>query len=980
MDYFFGRGKGFIKYFKSKGKVDLKRKLHFMTAIVMLITFSFEVKPVYGDSSGLDVDYYQNEIDEFIKEQRYVEFLEEHKGDFGSGEYYIKGTDFTDIQDADYKILDSIPEITGEALETSDNSVVTYEVEVDKAGLYNIAFTYYTKEGNSSNIERAIFINDELQYREARITSFERFFVSESDVIETDNRGNDLKPRQIETPMLYTKALYDSEGYFTEPLYFYLNKGVNEISLLSVREPLVLESIKVYLEDEVPSYEEYLNNYQGVEDGKNTLVEIQAENATLKSSPMLYPVSDNSTPAVVPYDAKLIKMNSIGGNNFKSSGQWIEWEIEVPATGMYELDLISKQNFSRGAISSRKVYIDGVVPFKEMEAIAFEYDKDYVNYTISDSEDNPYKFYLTEGVHSLRLEVTYGETAKYMDEIEAGTKNLNEIYRQILMITGPEPDRYRDYQIKVKYPELQTEMKAELERFKNILSSIEETAGARSDREAVLVTIITQLEDLAKDVEDLPKYLADFKTNIGALGTYLQQIKEQPLQLDRIYLRSSDMEKVKLNDGIFSTLQHSIQRLYYSFIVDYNSIGDVSEDESETVTVWLGSATAGRDQANVLKSLIDDNFTKETGIKVNLMLVQMDSLLPATLSGQGPDISLGVDNELPLNYGLRGALQDLSEFEDFEEINARFHESASVPYTFEGAHYALPETQTFYMLFYRKDILNELGLEPPKTWDEVNASLSVLSKNNLQFGLPSSNMWELMLTYTMLLYQNNGELYNESGTKSAVDNEVGVETFKTVTEYFTDYTLERDYNFYNRFRTGEMPIGIADYTMYNMLQVAAPEIKGLWDFTSAPGTVQEDGSINGTVAAGGSGVIMLKNSDVKEEAWEFMKWWTSAETQSQYGRELESLMGSAARYPTANVEAIGLLPWPSQDYESITEQFNHLKGIRQVPGGYFTARNINNAFYKTVIEKKIGPREAITDATILINDEIEYKRKELKLD
>ncbi len=980
MDYFFGRGKSFINYFNSKGKVNLKRKLYLMTAMLLFITFSFESKPVYGDIKQEDVDNYQNQLDEFTNVPRYVEFLEEHGGNIGSGEYNIKGTDYSEIFDENSEIISSIEGMDGEALETSDNSFVTYEVNVEKAGLYNMAFTYYTKEGNSSNIERAIFINDELQYREARITSFERFFVNESDEIATDNRGNDLKPRQVETPMVNTKALYDSEGYFTEPLYFYLDKGVNEISLLSIREPLVLQNIKVYIEEEVPTYEAYLDNYNGVEDGKNTLVEIQAEDALLKSSPMLYPMSDNSTPAVQPYDAKLIKMNSIGGNNFKSNGQWIEWEIDVPATGMYEIDLIAKQNFARGAISSRKVYIDGVVPFKEMEAIAFEYDKDYINYTIRDGSDNPYKFYLTEGTHTLRLEVTFGETAKYMDEIEDGTKNLNEIYRKILMITGPEPDMYRDYQIKVKYPELKGELQAELDRFNSILKSIEEIAGKRSDREAVLVTIITQLEDLSDDVEDLPKYLGDFKTNIGALGTYLQQIKEQPLQLDRIYLRSSDMEKVELDDGFITTLTHSIKRLYYSFIVDYNSIGDVSEDEGETVTVWLGSATAGRDQANVLKSLIDENFTKETGIKVNLMLVQMDSLLPATLSGQGPDISLGVDNELPLNYGLRGALQDLSEFEDFEEINSRFNESASTPYHFEGSYFALPETQTFYMLFYRKDILNELGLKPPTTWDEVKDSLSVLSKNNLQFGLPSSNMGELMLTYTMLLYQNNGELYNEAGTESAVDNEIGVETFKTTTEYFTDYTLERDYNFYNRFRTGEMPIGIADYTMYNMLQVAAPEIKGLWDFTSVPGTVQEDGTVNNTVAAGGSGVVMLKNSDVKEEAWEFMKWWTSAETQAQYGRELESLMGSAARYPTANVEAIGLLPWPSKDYEALTSQFSHLRGIRQVPGGYFTARNINNAFYKTVIEKKIGPREAITDATILINDEITYKRKELKLD
>lgn len=997
---FFDLLKFYLTRCESRKRERHKFKFIFITVIMIIIfglsciqtikVFGAEdnTKKINPETNIHEISYYENQIDEFIEYPRYADFLRENEGDYGSGEYIIKGTDYSYIDDNGYQILSSIDikdnNIDGELLETSENGTVTYEVDIEDAGLYNIALTYYTKEGKASDIERAIFINDELQFQESRITSFERFFMNETDKIEVDNRGNDLKPRQVEVATLSTKAVYDSEGYFTEPLSFYLDEGVNTITLMAIREPLVLESIKVYVEDEIPTYEEYSELHSNIKEGTNTLKEIQGEDAVLKSSPMLYPISDSSTPAVEPYDAKLIKMNSIGGNNFKSNGQWIEWEIEVPKTGMYELDLVVKQNFSRGSISSRKLLIDGEIPFKEVEAIAFDYDKDYINVTLSDENDIPYKFYLTEGNHRLRLEVTYGEMAQYMDEIEDGTKNLNEIYRKVLMITGPEPDRFRDYQIESKYPELEDELKTELDRFNEILTSIEETTGGRSDKEAVLVTIISQLEDLTEDIEDIPVYLSDFKTNIGSLGTYLQQIKEQPLQIDRLYLRSSDVEKVDLNDGFFASLKHGFLRLFYSFVVDYNSIGNVADDseseEDNTVTVWLGSATAGRDQANVLKSLIDDNFTKETGIEVNLMLVQMDSLLPATLSGQGPDVALGVTNDLPLNYGLRSALYDLSQFSDFEEVAKRFDESAMIPYNYGDVYYALPETETFYMMFYRKDILNELGLEPPETWGDVKASLSILAKNNLQFGLPTNNMGELMMTYSMMLFQNGGELYNEDGTKTAVDSEIGVETFKTLTEYFTDYTLERDYNFYNRFRTGEMPIGIADYTMYNTLQVSAPEIKGLWDFVEVPGIEQPDGTINNTVAAGGSAVVMLNNSKVKDEAWEFMKWWTSAETQSQYGRELESLMGSAARYPTANLEAISLLPWPSRDFEAIKDQFENVKGIQQVPGGYFTDRNVNNAFYKTVIEQEIGPREAIGDAAILINDEIAYKRKELGLD
>ena len=53
-----------------------------------------------------------------------------------------------------------------------------------------------------------------------------------------------------------------------------------------------------------------------------------------------------------------------------------------------------------------------------------------------------------------------------------------------------------------------------------------------------------------------------------------------------------------------------------------------------------------------------------------------------------------------------------------------------------------------------------------------------------------------------------------------------------------------------------------------------------------------------------------------------------------YGEEMEGLMGEAARYPTANIEAFANLPWPTDDYEALEAQFANVKRIRQVPGSY----------------------------------------------
>ena len=305
-------------------------------------------------------------------------------------------------------------------------------------------------------------------------------------------------------------------------------------------------------------------------------------------------------------------------------------------------------------------------------------------------------------------------------------------------------------------------------------------------------------------------------------------------------------------------------------------MAEESED-STTLTLWIGT---GRDQANVIKALIDEHFTNETGINVNVQLVDMNTLLRATLAGEGPDVAIQVantngiagavlntGNDTPVNYGLRHAVLDLRQFPDFEEVSRRFSSSALVPFSFDGATYALPDTQTFPMMFYRKDILAEIGLEVPTTWEEVKVAMTVLAKNQMEFGmLPTEQV------FAMLLFQEGGEYYTANGDASQLSSDTAVAIFKEYCEYYTDYKLDKATSVEERFRTGECPIIISDYTTYNNLQVSAPDIAGLWDFTVVPGTVQADGTINHTTGSAGLADIIMADTDHPQESWEFLKW------------------------------------------------------------------------------------------------------------
>lgn len=895
-------------------------------------------------------------------------------------EYVIEAEDYVRVEGMEVDEYIDYEGMEGTSIFIQEQGFIEYEVDIEEEGFYDISLLYYPIEGKSASIQRGIFIDGELPYSQLNLVEFSRIWVNGVEEWDKDNRGNDLKPRQIEAPDWITGYLYDSEGYETRRLSVYFTEGIHTVTLYSRREPMLLRKIIVNNPKESGNYDMVKTEQDttGVTDTTGQLVTINAEEADRKSSQMLYPSQDKSSPAVYPYSAKELRNNAIGSNSsWRLVGQWLEWDFEVEETGYYYITLHARQNFVRGIYTSRKVMIDGEVPFEEMSDYGFRYENQWHMSTFKDDEGEEYRYYLEKGKHTLKMEVVLGDFSDIIGEVQDSVYDLMAIYRKVIRITGVEPDKYRDYNLGNNIPGLTEDLIAVREDIRKSIDELNAVAGKRSNREAALVSMVEQLNYLIKNVERFTKALEAYKIDMSALGNWVTQVLDQPLAIDTIYIHSPGTEVPKVNNSLWDRFVHMIKTLFYSFIIDYNTIGNVAknEEESKSITVWIGS---GRDQANVLKSLIDETFTPETNINVNVQLVDMSTLLQATLAGQGPDVAVQVTNDLPMNYGMRDAVVDLTEFEDLDEIKTQFRESAMVPYEFEGHTFALPETETCLMMFYRKDILKELGLNVPTTWDEMKIVQSVLSKNQMDLGmLPIGEQ-----VFAMLLYQNGGKYYNEEATESALDSDVAVRAFKEYCEYYTDYKLEKVEPVDRRFRMGVAPIIIADYGLYNQLQVSAPDIKGLWGFAMVPGTVREDGTVDYSVTSTGTANIMMNQTKDKESSWKFMKWWVSTETQIGYGREMEALMGAAARYPTANVEAFDSLPWPSDDYQALKDQFEWMKGIPQVPGGYYSWRYVNNAYYKVVdAEEKhrMQPREALTDFVRYINEEITFKRLEFGL-
>ena len=889
---------------------------------------------------------------------------------------------------------------SGSSILTTEDSLVEFEVNIPETGMYNMSLEYFPTAGKNSDIERAIFIDGELPFKEMSLVTFSRVWTARGERVtgangttaytwEKDNQGNDVKPGMIEAPEWQTRYVYDSDGYITTPLAVYLTAGDHTVTFVSIKEPVIIGSVIFDNAKTASSYAEVKSalDAAGAKDTSGKQILIEAENLTKASSQMLYPQQDQSSPEVVPASSKTLLNNTVGGNSWRLVGQWLEWQFDVPETGYYEITMHDKQNFSRGVAVSRRISIDGAVPFSELDNYEFAYSQNWKIETLSDESGEPFRFYLDAGSHTIRMEVVLGDFSTIVGMVEDAVQRLNDIYRRVIKITGVSPDRYRDYQIESSLPELTGDLIATRDILNAAIERLDIVAGKNSDKKTVLLTMRDQLDDLIKDNDDFVKVISSYKVNVRACGNWITQVISQPLALDSFSIHSADTKSGISKSNFFTRAGHEISRLFYSFVIDYNQIGSVAEDkDAKVITLWIGS---GRDQANVIKSLIDETFTNKNGISVNVQLVDMSTLLKATLVGEGPDVAIQVantngiagavlntGNDTPVNYGIRHAVLDLTRFPDWQEVLTRFPDAAYEQFMYNGALYALPETITFPVMFYRKDILKEIGLELPTTWDDVKVAMSVLSKNQMEFGmLPNEQL------FASMLYQHGGKYYTEDSKASALDSDIAVNAFKVFCNYYTDYKIDRSTSVEERFRTGECPIIIADYTDYNNFAVSAPDIAGLWSFTQIPGMVQEDGSVDHSVACTGLASMIMADTDYPEESWAFIKWWSSAETQTAYGREMESLMGSAARVPTANYEAFTNMSWPVSDFRALQESMQCVRGIPQVPGGYYSWRNVNNAFYTVVTETDTAsPREELMDKVIYINAEIDYKRAELGLD
>lgn len=949
-------------------------KRYILIGLIMigLISFlSFRSYPLLGKEADQAIirhqEYYEESYLSYLKENGY------DKNDSVSlKEVEVPITEYTASD------MNAVEETGG--IYTEDMGSITWNFNIPNTGFYNIEVDYLPIRGTNTEIQRQILIDGNSYFKGMDQIIFQRSFEHMGESGIKDNDGYEIKPIAVEAFNWQKDYIKDSSRRMLRPYLFYLEKGKHSITFVSIKEPMKVGKITLKGVEEVQSYTEYFDKFnkeQKIYPGQNIICEAERTDENVKdiykSNTTIAVNKVHNDYTVSPYHPYKIKYNTIGGANWNHPGDKVEWKIEVPKDGLYKISFKGRQHINRGVSSYRLLRVNGELPFEEAQYIKFSFSPTFKYYTLGD-DNGDYLFNLKEGTNTISLETVLGDFAEPLTEIEGSLLQLNTIYRKIVQITGVVPDKFTDYELEKKIPGLRETITTERDRLFSVVDKLVEITGEKGERTILVEKVARQLEKISNNMDNITKQVGQLKNNISSLGTWVMDVPQMPVELDKIILSGS--QKVEEDKGNFIIrAYYNTVRFLSTFFVDETKLG--TDSYKDGITVWI---SGGRDQAQILKGMINEYFTPQTQIPVNLVLIPAPTLIiPATLAGKGPDVALGLEQKLVIDLSIRNAITDMKQFDDFGEVKQRFFESAINTVKFQNKVYALPEQQQFPMMFYRKDIFDELGIEYPKTWEDVENVLAELSMKNYDFYIP--NMKVNPGLFISMLYQNNLDLYEgegeDYGIRSALDNPKSLDIFKDYADRFTIYKIPVDINFANRFRTGETPIGIENYMTYNQLEIFAPEIKGLWGFVPLPGVMNGDVLNNSTMSTTINSVIM-NDSKYKDESWEFIKWWLSKDAQIMYGNVLEATIGNGARYATANPEVLKSLPWAPKDAKLILEQFDQTIGIPEVPGSYMTTRMLQYA-YATSITDGLNPREVLYTKTKEINKEIDKKRKEFKL-
>jgi multiple sugar transport system substrate-binding protein len=294
-----------------------------------------------------------------------------------------------------------------------------------------------------------------------------------------------------------------------------------------------------------------------------------------------------------------------------------------------------------------------------------------------------------------------------------------------------------------------------------------------------------------------------------------------------------------------------------------------------------------------IRAMTADFEKANAGVHVNLEFVPYEALHDKIVAAQGAGAS-GYDVVLfdviwPAEFGTKGFLQDVTARIPASD-NDKVFDGAWTTVNYDGKRWGMPWILDTKYLFYNEDMLKKAGITaPPKTFEELAEQAKIIKdKGIVKFPIVWS--WSqaeaLICDYTSLVAAYQGTFFKEG--KPAFDSGGSLEAVKYMKKTLDDGLtnpnsreyLEEDVR--KVFSSGEAAFALNWTYMYNLANdPKESKVAGKVGIVPAPGA---GGKTEGSAVNGSMGLGITANSQHPDEAWKYIAFMTSQDTQNKYAK------------------------------------------------------------------------------------------------
>lgn len=258
--------------------------------------------------------------------------------------------------------------------------------------------------------------------------------------------------------------------------------------------------------------------------------------------------------------------------------------------------------------------------------------------------------------------------------------------------------------------------------------------------------------------------------------------------------------------------------------------------QAQDLRIW--GLQAFNTKADALIGEMVKQFGRERGITAEYVVVPanvLDERLAAAFEGRAaPDVFMQVGQKAQY-YSARDLTVPLDDvLAEMRKVPGGIYENLVPQGTYNGAAHAVPLEVDVVPMFARVDLLQEVGLKEPQTWEELrHAARAIQSKNPMVsgFGLPVSTANDAESLIRMIIWSFGGAEFASDGKTITFNSPETRAAYQFIADMFLkDRTIPRaaltwdDAGNNTAYQTGRTAFTINPPSIYAWLQANDPKL------------------------------------------------------------------------------------------------------------------------------------------------------------